>query len=278
LFDGSGNNFNFNVAIGGNALNKNSAANNTAVGYFALSTNTTGSNNSAVGSFSLLDNTTGSFNTAIGYDALANNTTGSSNTAIGWRALDRNTNGNNNVAIGYEAGDNHDSNNNCTFIGYIADSNNNNVSNSTAIGYFSRVTASNQMVLGDGNVNVFIPGGSATYSTAYKLQAGGVVAGTSFFNTSDYRIKENVKTLDNSFNVDQLRPVTYNNKEIEGKQDIGLIAHELQEVFPFLVLGEKDGEHFQTVNYTGLIGILIKEIQELKSEVKILKNEVKNLK
>ena len=56
-----------------------------------------------------------------------------------------------------------------------------------------------------------------------------------------------------------MRPVTYNNISLD-KQDIGLIAHELQEIYPFLVNGEKDGENFQSVNYTGLIGILIKEI------------------
>ena len=77
--------------------------------------------------------------------------------------------------------------------------------------------------------------------------------------------------LDETFTVDNLRPVTYNNTKLK-KQDIGLIAHELQEVYPFLVNGEKDGKEMQSVNYTGLIGILIKEIQELKKRVKKLEN------
>ena len=59
-----------------------------------------------------------------------------------------------------------------------------------------------------------------------------------------------------------------------GKQDIGLIAHELQEHYPFLVSGKKDGKEMQSVNYTGLIGVLIKEIQELKITVKELKSRV----
>jgi hypothetical protein len=50
-----------------------------------------------------------------------------------------------------------------------------------------------------------------------------------------------------------------------------LIAHEVQEYYPFLVEGEKDGYNTQSVNYIGLIGVLIKEIQELKREIKILK-------
>ena len=93
--------------------------------------------------------------------------------------------------------------------------------------------------------------------------------------SSDYRIKENAVKLDETFTVDNLRPVTYKNIKI-GKQDIGLIAHELQEVYPFLVTGEKDGENLQSVNYNGIIGILIKEIQDLKKEIKIIKEEIKS--
>ena len=105
----------------------------------------------------------------------------------------------------------------------------------------------------------------------YSLNVNGAVNATSYNTTSDYRIKKDVVTLDDSFTVDKLRPVTYNNTKLD-KQDIGLIAHELQKVYPFLVNEEKDGENYQTVNYTGLIGILIKEIQELKERVKKLEN------
>ena len=66
------------------------------------------------------------------------------------------------------------------------------------------------------------------------------------------------------YNINNLRPVLY--RQIpSGRQNIGLIAHELQEQFPFLVDGDKDGETIQSVNYIGLIGLLIKEIQELKN-------------
>ena len=81
---------------------------------------------------------------------------------------------------------------------------------------------------------------------------------------SDYRIKEEIHELDDTFTVDKLRPVIYKNTKT-GNQDIGLIAHELQEIFPFLVTGDKDGEKLQTINYIGLIPLLIKEIQDLKS-------------
>ena len=124
-----------------------------------------------------------------------------------------------------------------------------------------------------GNVGI----GTSTPSEALDVSgniraSNGTVTATSYNSTSDYRIKEDVVTLNETFTVDKLRPVTYNNTKME-KQDIGLIAHELEEIYPFLVNGEKDGENFQTVNYTGLIGILIKEIQELKERVKKLEEK-----
>jgi len=105
------------------------------------------------------------------------------------------------------------------------------------------------------------------------LDVSGNVSANAYNTTSDYRIKENAVTLDETFSVDKLRPVTYKNLN-SGKPDIGLIAHELQEVYPFLVTGEKDGQEMQTVNYTGLIGVLIKEIQDLKHDVAQLNQQI----
>jgi len=99
-----------------------------------------------------------------------------------------------------------------------------------------------------------------------NLRTSGQIFATNFSSSSDYRIKDYVTSLsDCSFTIDKLRPVSYHNT-MTNKPDIGLIAHEVQEHFPFLVSGEKDGDAIQSVNYTGLIGILIHEIQQLKQE------------
>jgi hypothetical protein len=81
--------------------------------------------------------------------------------------------------------------------------------------------------------------------------------------TSDYRIKDNVNEVINNDNFNKLRPVTYFNK-ISNKNEIGFIAHEVQELYPELVTGIKDGDDNQSVNYIGLIPLLVNEIKELK--------------
>ena len=52
----------------------------------------------------------------------------------------------------------------------------------------------------------------------------------------------------------------------------GFLAHELQEEIPFLVNGEKDGAELQSVDYNGVVALLVKEVQELKQKVKELSN------
>ena len=100
---------------------------------------------------------------------------------------------------------------------------------------------------------------------------------TKLIMTSDYRIKENVKPLDNKFHVDYLKPVSYTNKQTN-EEDIGFIAHELQEHYPELVTGVKDGPELQRINYIGLIPILVTEIKALKNNNIMLENEINNIK
>jgi hypothetical protein len=107
----------------------------------------------------------------------------------------------------------------------------------------------------------------------WVFSVNGDLTCTSVTTTSDYRRKEDIIPLDlEKYSVDNLNPVYFKFKDT-GKESIGVIAHELQEHYPFLVEGEKDGETNQSVNYSGLIGVLIKEIQELKQRVKQLEKK-----
>jgi len=125
-----------------------------------------------------------------------------------------------------------------------------------------------------GNLDCSING---NLSIGSDLLINGRSTATAFDIESDYRIKANVKSLlDTSFTVDLLKPVTYINKKLN-TQDIGFIAHEVQEQIPFLVNGEKDGNTLQRINYNGIIGLLTKEIQEIKKENITLREHIKNI-
>ena len=99
-----------------------------------------------------------------------------------------------------------------------------------------------------------------------------------FFATSDYRVKEKVQTISGDlYTVDHLRPVSYVLKHSQ-QPHIGFIAHELQEHFPTAVSGEKDGEKMQSVNYSELVPVLVKEVQELKKANAQLQQDMVELK
>jgi hypothetical protein len=86
-------------------------------------------------------------------------------------------------------------------------------------------------------------------------------------SSSDINLKENIKTVENSLNtLTQLRGVSFDWKKT-GRSSYGVIAQELEEILPELV---KNGE-VKSVNYNGLIGVLIEAVKELSEEVKELK-------
>jgi hypothetical protein len=93
----------------------------------------------------------------------------------------------------------------------------------------------------------------------------------SFNASSNYSLKTNITNLNEQYNIDKLRPVQYNLKNDISNNDYklntGFIAHEVQEHFPHLVTGEKDGKDMQSLNYDGLISILTYNIQQLKSQI-----------
>ena len=144
----------------------------------------------------------------------------------------------------------------------------------------NNVKVSGNIVFGDGTVmntydnNVLTTNPkvfNASIFTALDI-CGNLVAG-SYATSSDYRIKTNVVELDETYTVDKLRPVKYFQTQIN-REKYGLIAHELQEHYPDLVIGEKDGSELQRVNYTGLIAILINDIKRLKQNLAELESGI----
>jgi cytoskeletal protein CcmA (bactofilin family) len=137
-----------------------------------------------------------------------------------------------------------------------------------------------EFIVTNGNLRLSSNDFSNTFfvDTPYCKFSGKVSSNNPITIVSDHRIKEDVQTLKNSsFSLDHINPVYFYNT-LSNKNDIGFIAHELQEHYPFLVNGEKDGSEYQSVNYNGLIGLLVHEVQFLKNKVCELENQVYNRK
>ena len=121
---------------------------------------------------------------------------------------------------------------------------------------------------GSGQFTVVSSGSSVLNVNASGIRVTGIATATDFDALSDENYKENVITVNDALNkVEQLRGVSFDWKE-NGRSSYGVIAQELQKVLPELVHGDNP----KTVNYNGIIGVLIEAIKELKKEVEELKN------
>jgi hypothetical protein len=107
---------------------------------------------------------------------------------------------------------------------------------------------------------------------------------TSYNTSSDYRLKENIAPMTGALaKVEQLKPVTYTWKD-SGLDSQGFIAHEIQEVVPDCVTGEKDAVDaddkpiYQGIDTSFLVATLTAAIQELKAIVDAQAVEIAALK
>ena len=107
---------------------------------------------------------------------------------------------------------------------------------------------------------------------------------TSYNTSSDYRLKENIHPMTGALaKVAALKPCTYKWK-VDGSDGEGFIAHELAEVVPQCVTGEKDAVDaegkpvYQGIDTSFLVGVLTAAIQELKAELDTVKAELATLK
>jgi hypothetical protein len=103
---------------------------------------------------------------------------------------------------------------------------------------------------------------------------------TTYNTTSDYRLKEDLQEFNGLEKVQAIKVYDYKWKSEESRMN-GVLAHELAEVLPYAVTGEKDEvnedgtDKMQGVDYSKIVPVLIKAIQELKTEIDSLKNQIK---
>ena len=241
----------------------NSDDDNTFVGSFT-GANNAGCCNAFFGSSSGSANTTGSSNTFLGYLVGASNTEGNNNTFIG-AGNNLNNTGFNNTFIGRSAGVSNTAGNNNTALGTGANVGANNLTFATAIGANAVVSASNTIVLGRTSDTVNIPG---------NLVVTGV-----FSNPSDARLKTGIVNLRYGLSeVMRLRPVTWawKNDSINSTR-LGLIAQEVQPVLPELIVQGTDKDRLLSMNYLGLIPVLVKGIQEQQQQIEQQRKQIESL-
>jgi hypothetical protein len=271
-FNVSGND---NTAVGLGALNGNmGGSDNTATGAFALfgislAGNFEGSGNTANGANALsrcrIDFCgSGSNNTAIGADAFSSgdaDTVVQNNTVIGAQALPLPHGGNNNIAIGYRAGTGFQGGDNTIEIGNAGDL-------SDGGGGTIRI--------GDVHTRAFIAGiRGVTTENADAIPVVIDSAGQLGTMSSSQRYKHEIKPMDYASEaILALKPVTFEYKSDKtNTPQFGLIAEQVAEVNPDLVVRDKDGEIY-SVRYDAVNAMLLNEflkehrrVQELEATV-----------
>jgi hypothetical protein len=273
----------FNTANGGGALFANTEGeNNSAFGWNTLKLNTTGSENTANGVQALYNNLSGSDNTANGFQALWTNYAGQGNVATGRQALFSNTTGNQNTADGDFALYRNTTGAFNTAIGALALASNTTGRYNTAVGDGAGLN----LTTGDGNVCIGegIRGVAGEFDTTRirniypRLATERAVYVTSdnklgtLFSTR--RVKDDIKPMDKaSEGILALKPVTFRyKKEVEpnGAIQFGLIAEEVAEVNPDLVILDRGGKP-ESVRYEAINAMLLNEF--LKEHKKVEKLE-----
>ena len=109
-------------------------------------------------------------------------------------------------------------------------------------------------------------------------------AGAATFNNdvtafSDARLKDNVETIPDALDkVNKMRGVTFTRNDAHDAPGTGVIAQEMQEVFPIVVKENDDENNTLSVSYGNLVGVLIESIKELSDKVDTLQEEIQTLK
>ena len=270
----------YNAAVGVTALNSvTEGDHNLAVGYSALTKMTTGSNNVAMGSQTCTEMTTqircigigmsalrmneASDNIAIGCVAIGNmnkTPTGSYNCALGNSSLTLLTTGQYNTAVGHDSGDSITTGSQCTLVGRATDTSAPDSVNETVVGHAAVGHGDNTVTLGGSSVTSVYLGDDRTTATAYA---------SAFATPSDSTLKSDIVEIEDAVSkVQKIRGVDFVWKAT-GKSDTGVIAQEVEQVLPNVVIENAKG--IKTVDYGRITALLIQAVKEQQDQIDELK-------
>lgn len=229
----------------------------------------TGSSNTVCGAASGTGITSGIANTIVGWASGASIAGANNNTIVGAASAASLTSGGNNTILGNGSGTAYTSSEASNILigravtGVIADANTLRIGSGAGTGV--------------GNLNrAFIHGiRGITTGVADAIAVLVDSAGQLGTVSSSARVKENVRDLGKQADkLVNLRPVSFNYKTDETKTNVyGLIAEEVKELFPELVVYNKDGE-VESIKYHELPILLLKKVQDLVQEINNLKEKL----
>lgn len=135
-------------------------------------------------------------------------------------------------------------------------------------------TANGITILNNGSVGI------GETNPVYPLDVDGDIGCTALHETSDVRLKENIQQLENSLaKLEHIRGVSFEWNTLAGtagakpgEKQIGVVAQEVEDVFPELVSSPEDG--YKSVDYSKLTAVLIEAVKELKAENEVLKERI----
>jgi hypothetical protein len=116
-----------------------------------------------------------------------------------------------------------------------------------------------------------------------SINRAGLTDAVSYTTTSDYRLKEDLKDFNGLEKISAIKVYDFKWKSNEERTN-GVLAHELAEVLSYAVHGEKDGldrdgnPSYQGVDYSKIVPLLVKAIQELKAQNDDLQSQINELK
>jgi hypothetical protein len=120
------------------------------------------------------------------------------------------------------------------------------------------------------------------YSSS-NITAEGIITCATLTEGSDLRFKTNIRPLENSIEkIDKLEPKRFfwrkqefPNKNFPEGDNIGLIAQDVEKIYPELVTTGSDG--YKAVNYSQLTAILLKAVKEQQEVIKKLEVKMKKI-
>ena len=152
-------------------------------------------------------------------------------------------------------------NNNCWTVSHKNDASSAHANN-LAIGYNNILAFSIDDITGNIGINMASP--TEKLDVNGNIRAEGTVFANGTALPSDRQLKKNIKPLPHALDkIAKLQGVKFNWKK-DGQPDIGLIAQEVETVFPELVLEDSSG--VKHVDYSKLVPVLIEAIKELKTK------------